>query len=192
MADTFSHSESLSRDLENMFFLKEDQKLIEKLRLMKQLKETKEELSRISGIKNDAVLQRLLDLDVRPETLASLALVPLVEVAWADGSVDANEKKAVLAAVEKMGFAKGSTDYDLVMQWMSHRPDAALLSAWMHYIEGLCEQLSITERVELKTDLVGHIRDVAMASGGFLGLGEKISKPEADMLAKLESAFTAC
>jgi hypothetical protein len=181
--------DSLTRNLLDSFFLKEDQKLIEKQRAMRKLKETKEELAKASGIKNDAILQKLVELNVRPETLASLTLVPLVEVAWADGSVDENEKKAVLAAVERHGFSKGSTDYDLVTQWMTHRPAPALLEAWMHYVQGLCEQLSPEEIKTLKEDLVGHTRNIAMASGGFLGLGNKISKSEEDILKKLEGAF---
>jgi uncharacterized tellurite resistance protein B-like protein len=188
---TLEHSfqENFSRDLENMFFIKEDQKLIEKLRALKKLGETKEELSRISGIKNDVVLQKLVDLNVRPETLASITLVPLVEVAWADGTVDEAERNAVLKAVEHLGFASGSTDYELVLQWMTHKPSPALLEAWVHYIAGLCEELSEEERTRLKEDLLGHTREVAMTSGGFLGLGNKISKEEAAVLSRLENAF---
>jgi hypothetical protein len=190
METKYGTGSALSKDLEDMFFLKEDQKLIDKLRAMRKLKETKEELSKVSGIKNEAILQKLVDLAIRPETLASLSLVPLVEVAWADGAVDEDEKKAVLAAAERMDFPKGSTEYDLLLQWMTHRPQSQLLEAWMHFIEGLCEQLSKEEIKTLKDDLLGHTRAVAEASGGFLGLGNRISSAEASVLAKLETAFT--
>jgi hypothetical protein len=181
--------EGLSRDLEDMFFINEDKKLIEKLRAMKKLAETKDELAKVSGIKNDVILQKLVDLNVRPETLASITLVPLVEVAWADGKVDEAEKKSVLTAVERLGFLRGSTDYELVVQWMTHKPSPALLEAWLHYITGLCEELSKEEKAKLKDELIGHTREVAMASGGFLGLGNKISREEAAILSKLEGAF---
>jgi hypothetical protein len=180
---------SLSSGLENLFFLKEDQKLIEKLRTMKKINETKEELSKVSGIKNEKILQKLVDLKVRPETLASITLVPLVEVAWADGSVDDSETKAVLDAMEEMGFSKGGNDYEIVVQWMTHQPAPELLEAWTHYIQGLCEQLSPEEKKTLRHDITGHTRDVAMASGGFLGLGNKISEEESLVLARMERAF---
>jgi hypothetical protein len=189
MAHETIFQDSLSRNLEDLFFIKEDQKLIEKLRTMKKLQETKEELSKVSGIKNDKVLQKLVDLNIRPETLASLTIVPLIEVAWADGTVDDKERTAVLKAIEHLGFAKGSTDYELAFQWMTHKPDSELLTAWIHYIEGLCEQLSDAEKIALKTDLVGHAKNIAEASGGILGLGNKISKEEAEMIAKMEKAF---
>jgi hypothetical protein len=185
-------NDSVSQNLLDSFFLKEDQKMIEKLRAMRKLAETKEELSKVSGIKNQAVLAKLVELNVRPEMLASLSLVPLVEVAWADGSVDEDEKKAVLNAMERLGFSNKSADYELVVQWMTHRPAPSLLEAWMHYIEGLCEKLSVSEKKSLKDDLVGNTRAIAAASGGLLGLGNKISKAEDEMLKKLESAFGKC
>jgi hypothetical protein len=171
------------------FFIKEDQKLIEKLRMLRQVKETKEELSNVSGITNDAVLQKLVDLNVRPETFASITLVPLVEMAWADGSIDEDEKKAVLTAVKRMGFPEGSTNHDLVARWVVNRPAPEMLDAWIHYVQGLCENLTTQEIQVLKKDLVEHTRQIARASGGFLGLGNKISKAEKEMLTKLESAF---
>jgi hypothetical protein len=179
----------VSQNLLDNFFINEDQKLIEKHRAMRKLAKTKEELAKVSGIKNDAVLQKLVELNVRPEALASLSLVPLVEVAWADGTVDEDEKKSVLDAVDRIGFSKSSNEHDIVIQWLAHKPSPDLLEAWLHYIRGLCEALSPEEIKSLKNDLIGHARAVAMASGGFLGLGNKISKSEEEMLKKLEGAF---
>jgi hypothetical protein len=181
-----------SKQLEDAFFTFQDQKLIEDLRIMRKMKETKESLSAVSGIKNDAVLEKLVSLDIRPETLASLSIVPLVEVAWADGQIDAKEQKAILSAMEKKGLSKqGDVNYDMVKQWMTHRPAADLLAAWTHYIQGLCEQLSDGEKKALQSEIMGNARAVAESSGGLLGtgIGGTISKPEKEMLAKLEAAF---
>jgi DnaJ-domain-containing protein 1 len=153
------------------------------------LKETKESLSEVSGIKNEHILQKMVELNVRPETLTSLSLIPLVEVAWADGSVDDKEKESVLSCVEKMGFSKGSADHEILSQWMTHRPSKELMDAWIHYIQGLCEKLTSEEKNELKKELIINTRSVAMASGGFLGLGNKISKSESAILDQLENAF---
>lgn len=182
-------NDSMAKKLDDHFFEKEDKKLIEHLKAMKKLKETKEALSSVSGIKNENIINKLFELNVRPETLASLSLVPLVEVAWADGNVDDNEKAAVLASAEKMGFTKGSADYDILAQWMTHKPSKDLLDAWIVYIKGLCEKLSASEKTELKKELVDNTKNIAMASGGFIGLGNKISKSEADMISRLEKAF---
>jgi hypothetical protein len=180
---------NMSEKLDDLFFLKEDQKLIDQLKALKKFKETKEALSEISGIKNEHILQKLVELQVRPETLTSLSLIPLVEVAWADGNVDIKEKGLVLSCAIKMGFHKGGPDYEILSQWMTHRPSVELLDAWIHYIQGLCEKLTSEEKSELKKELIENTRSVAMASGGFLGLGNRISNAESVVLDKLESAF---
>jgi hypothetical protein len=178
------------RDLEDAFFLKEDKKLMERLQALNKLKETKESLSKVSGIQDDKVLQKLVDLDVQPNIVASLAAIPLVEVAWADGKVDDKERRAVLAAVESEGIHRGDIEYEILDAWLDRKPQPRLLEAWKHYVEGLCAILTPEERTALKRELLEHARSIAEASGGFLGLGNKISKSEAEVLRTLEDAFT--
>jgi hypothetical protein len=181
--------EKQGRTLEDLFFIERDKKLIEELHLIEKMKETKKVLSQVSGITNEDILQKLVDLNVRPEIVASLALVPLIEIAWADGKVDEKEKAAVLEAAAGSFVSKDSPDFILLQRWMEHKPDSKLLDAWEHYIKGLCEQLTPHQRNALKKDLIGHARQVAEATGGILGFGNKISGPEQKMLNELESAF---
>jgi hypothetical protein len=180
--------ENLSSKLDDLFFQKEDQKLIEQLKKIKKMEETKEALSKVSGIKNDKILEKLVKLNVRPETLASISLVPLVEIAWVDGTVDKKESDALLKAAEKMGFEKGNADHEILTQWMTHKPSADLLDAWIHYIEGLCEALSEDEKNVLQKEIMNHTKSIAEASGGFIGIG-KTSKEEEQLLKVLDSAF---
>jgi hypothetical protein len=183
--------EKLSRRLEESFFLNQDKNLIEKLKAMHQMKDAKKALSKASGIANDKILSTLVELEIRPEILASLTLLPLIEVAWADGEIDSQEKKAILLAASKTRFAKGSVNYDLLKQWIDHKPTPRLFSAWFEYIQGICESLSEKEIRELKNEIMNHTREIAKASGGFLGMGigEMISDAEKAMLNKLEGAF---
>ncbi|MHB9071239.1 MAG: hypothetical protein ACYC54_12835 [Sedimentisphaerales bacterium] len=134
------------RTLEDAFFLKQDTKLVEQLKLMEKMRESKDALRKVSSIKNDAILKKLVALDVRPEMLVSLSLVPLIEIAWADGVIDAKEREAMLKAVVDAGFEKGSINYTIIESWITHRPPAKLLSAWQHYTHGLCENLNEEER----------------------------------------------
>ncbi len=76
------------RVLEEEFFHKENQRLLKQLRQMKKMEESKEALAETSGISDDAILQSLLELHIDAQTLAALALVPLIVVAWADGYLD--------------------------------------------------------------------------------------------------------
>ena len=119
--------------------------------------------------------------------MAALALVPLVEVAWADGSIDDRERRQILERAEKSDIAPSSTDRSLLQSWLERRPDPKLLSAWIHMVEGLCEHMTPEQVRALRSDLIERARAIASASGGLLGVG-KVSAAQADMIHQLESA----
>ena len=176
------------KTLEDEFFRKEDERLIAKLRELKGKEASREELSRISGIKNTAILDRLMQLGIHAETLVALSIVPLAEVAWADGAIDAKEEQAVLDRAAKAGVTPGSSSYDLLKSWLERRPEPRLLTAWIHMIQGISENLTAEQVEALRAGLVERVAAVASASGGVLGMG-KISSAEAEMIRQLESAF---
>jgi hypothetical protein len=177
-----------ARRLEDAFFLQNDKSLIEKQKALKRMKETKDALRKASGIHNEAVLQKLVELDVRPETIASLSVIPLVEVAWADGSVSKSEEGAVLAGARKTGIKEHTMEYALLKQWLRHKPPVAMMDAWVHYVQGLCEKFNVREKNALKKEVLGNAQAVAEASGGVLGIGA-VSGEEKAVLAKLKKAF---
>jgi hypothetical protein len=177
-----------AKTLEDVFFLKQDRILTQEFHKMEKMKETKAALARVSGITNEDVLQKLIDLDIRPDAAACLALVPLVEIAWADGKIDDEEKAAVLKADREL-FPKNSADMKILKQWLEHKPKPQLLTAWKHYVKELCRQMTPSQKKALRAQILGHARQVAQATGGFLGLGKKISGAEQDMLDKLDKAF---
>lgn len=177
------------RSLEDEFFRREDARLKAKLRETAQREGAREDLARASGIKNPAIVEQLLALGVRPETVTALSLVPLVEVAWADGSLDDNERRVILERAGATGLAPGSTEHALLEEWLTRKPDPKLLIAWTELIKGLCERLSREEAAALKAGLLERARTVAGSSGGFLGMGSKVSAAEAEMIKRLENSF---
>jgi hypothetical protein len=179
---------AIRSSLEDAFFFEQDRTLVERQTDLRKMAESKEVLGTVSGITNDAILERLVNLKVRAETLAALALLPLIEVVWADGEVDDKERVMVLAHATSQGIAFGSGEYELLERWLAHRPAASFLNAWQHYMHGLCECLSGSERDILKAELMRNVRKAAETSGGFLGIG-KISSQEEQVLARLESSF---
>ena len=188
MVDTPQPLGDRGKALEDEFFRKEDERLIARLRDLKQKGTSREALAKASGISDDGTLDRLLELDVRPEVVSALAIVPLVEVAWADGSLDAKERQAVLTGAEKSGIAPGSPNYELLQSWLDRKPEPKLLTAWTEMIHGVREHMSAQEIESLRTGLIERAQAVARASGGFLGIGS-MSAAEQDLIARLESAF---
>lgn len=179
---------SSSRALEDAFFLEQDRLLLARKAEMAKMAETKEALAAVSGIRNDDVLQALVKLNVRPETLAALSAVPLVEVVWADGHVDEEERQVVSNFAQAHGMTQGGVARELLERWLAQRPPASLLEAWQQYVEAICKQLSPDDRTRFKDELLHYVREAAQASGGFLGLG-KVSAEEKAVIARLEASF---
>jgi hypothetical protein len=177
-----------ARSLEDEFFRKEDQRALRRLQELRERELTREALAKASGIKNAAILDKLVELGVRAETVAALAIVPLAEVAWADGSIDPKEERAILERAEKSGIAPGSADHDLLKGWLERRPEPKLLTAWTHMIGGICEHLTPEQVDALRSGLVERARAIAMASGGLLGMGA-VSRAEEEMIQTLAAAF---
>ena len=187
MADEFLGDRK--KALEDSFFAKENAKLVERMRAEREKTSAREGLGKVAGISDAAVLQKLVELGITSETWAAVALVPLVEVAWADGSLDDKERRAILAAAEANGVGAGSPSFELLENWLAVRPDSQMLEAWDGSIATLCADLDEREKQALMAEVVGRARTVAEAAGGILGLGNKVSAEEAEVLSRLERAF---
>ena len=175
--------------LEDSFFAKENEKLKQALLAKKETADARELLAQASGFAGDEVLDKLIGLGIEADTWAAVSIAPLVEVAWADGKVDESERNAVLSAAEANGIPSSSPSYLLLEGWLTHRPDGRLLEVWGEFIVSLCSELDDNARAALKSQILGRARKVAEATGGFLGLGSKVSAEEEVVLSQLEKAF---
>lgn len=178
------------RALEEAFFAKQNEVLRQRLHEAGDAKAKREAFATASGVTDDAVLDKLIAMGIGIETLAALGLVPLVLVAWADGSIDARERSAVLAAVAEIGLGDDSPSYQLLEGWLAKRPAAELLATWKSYIGAISASLDGEARKLLREELLGRARVVAEAAGGILGLGRRVSGAEDAMLRDLEAAFS--
>ena len=146
-------------------------------------------LAEASGVTDLALLDRLAGLGIRAETLAALTLVPLIEVAWADGHMDPKERDAILDAARQTGLDEEAPSYRLLRIWTHDRPAPALASAWSDFVQAVGSELAAEERVRFEARILGHARAVAEAARGILGLGPRVSKSEEAVLERLASSF---
>ena len=123
-------------------------------------------------------LQHLIALDISDESLAALSLIPLVEVAWADGNIDQREKDAIVAAARKLAPAQDAATCELLDHWLTHRPDREVLEAWHQYVSAYTQSLGAIARDAFKQELLYSARTVAESTGGVLGRGNRVSKLE--------------
>ncbi len=179
------------RALEDAFFHESNKKLLAEFRDHLQAMERKAQLADASGIHDENVLNRLLEMNIGPETLAALTLIPLVEVAWADGKMPDTQRKAVMEAVEKSGVEHDDDAHALLEEWLNERPGPEMLSVWKDYVVALRQQMDAEAVDQLKHDLLDRAYSIADAAGGILGLGigSRVSKKEQEMLDELSSAF---
>lgn len=177
------------KGLDESFFAKHNEALRQRLRDREQVRKQKEALSAASGIADHVVLEELVALEFGSDTLPALSLVPLVAVAWADGRIDDKEHRALLSAAEEMGIAKQDPSWQLTERWLVRQPTPDLLLAWKYYVRARWITLSSEAQCAMRAKLLDRARAVAAATGGFLGIGQKVSASEEDVLEELERAL---
>ena len=175
--------------LENSFFHLRDRELLNNLRRQLALGDREAALVAASGIQDRILIHELAENGAKPDLVAALGLVPLVEVAWADGGVSGVERAGVLKAAVSMGVVSGSAAYQLLEAWLEQEPDEGVEEAWKGYVKALVATLHAEQIQKLKAAVMGRAQAVAEAAGGFLGLGRKISVTEQAALDRLSGAF---
>ncbi len=179
------------RALEESFFRHRNMELLERLKREAILEARRNELARASGISDQKLLDRLIDLDMQAATVAALSLVPLVRIAWADGALNDLERDAILQASVDSGLSTDSPGYHWLVAWLQTEPEPELVRCWNDYVAALLNVVSADDREALQRGLLGRARDVALAAGGFLGLGAKISPEEQCILSELDGIFAS-
>ena len=180
--------EERGRALENQFFDKENKAKLAAMKAKLESQQSREELRKASGMTDESVLDRLVALGLRANTIAALSLVPLIYVAWSDGSIQDNERNAILQGAHGKGLEAGTDGYELLQTWLSKKPDDSLVDTWEAYIKALSSQLNEEQNRLLKNQIIGFAKMVATSAGGILGFG-KVSGAEEKALERIEAAF---
>ena len=106
------------RALEEAFFAQKNRELLGNLIEELAEVETKSALAAMTGIQDPAVIDELFAAGISTDTLAAFSLVPLVAVAWADGSVALEEREAILKAAANEGIQTESNAGKLLQDWL--------------------------------------------------------------------------
>lgn len=175
---------SRGRTLEDDYFRKKDQELVERMRRAAAEAETREELSARTGLRDPEMLREVLALGFTPETIGLLPLLPLVQVAWAEGGVTAPERNAVNALARARGIGEGSAADRQLAGWLTSRPDDQVFARATRLIGAILEAQGAEPGALTADDLVRYCESIAGASGGVFGL-KKISGDERALIATL-------
>src|SRR5215218_561675 len=113
------------RALEGDYFRKKDRELIEKLRAAADAQQARAELGRQSGLDDPELIQELQDLGFAPDTLGLLPLVPVIQVAWAEGGITKAERELIVSLARRRGIEAGSAADTQLTAWLATRPAEA-------------------------------------------------------------------
>lgn len=118
----------------------------------------------------DAELRVLLrSLGVDSRTWRIIAVLPLVQVAWADGSVHPSERKRVLAIAREHNVLAG--DGRLVLEgWLRFRPSGGYFDRGLQALRAIHGRGGLKECGMSNAGLMDCGNEVARAAGGFFGV----------------------
>ncbi len=167
---------------EEGYFHTKDAETIDKLKKVFQSRMDKDQLRSATGIKSDEVLDRLIKLNVKGELLTAFKLYPLVELAWADGTLDPKEADAVIYAATKLGLKHESESMARLKHWLEQGPNEDGRAAWRMLAGELRKVLSPAELDAFRKDLLEQAKKVAESSGGILGTFLAVSGKEKEVL----------
>jgi hypothetical protein len=177
---------------EEEYFHRKEKELIEKARRRAASEAVREGMSEVLGTSDDEILEDLRELGYTPETVALLHLVPVVEVAWAEGKVTGQERELILEAARLRGVTEDSPAYAQLTGWLDTRPSEEFFDRTLRVIAALVGHLPSDEKDARKRDILDYSAKVAETSGGLLstiGLGRKVSDEERAVLERISKAL---
>ena len=183
------------RSLEDDYFRKKDQELIENMRRAAAAERARAEKDQVRaemgqkvGITDPALLLELEARGFTPDTVVLLPLVPAVQMAWAEGGVTAAERDLLVRLARRRGVAAGSAADRQLAAWLDARPGEHVFASATRLIRAMLE--SPGTRDLTADELVKHSEAIAAASGGVFGLN-RISTEERQLLTALADELKA-
>lgn len=178
------------RALEEEYFRKKDRELAEKMRQVAQAEEKRRQMGEATGLHDPALLDELQQLGFTPDTVVLLPLVPVVQMAWAEGGVSKEERALLAQLARARGIAEGSPADAQLSSWMTSRPDDEVFARAGRLIRALLDTDASGAGGLTADDLVAQAERIAAASGGFLGIG-RVSAEEKALLAQISQDLRA-
>ena len=173
------------RSLEEEYFRRKDKELIEKMRKAAAADEARSEMAKRTGLGDPELLKELEELGFTPETVILLPLVPIVQVAWAEGGVSDAERHLIVKLARARGISEGTAADAQLMQWLNQRPSDRVFVDATRLIRAMLDAPGHPGISVTADDLVKQAESIASASGGMLGIIGRISAEERGILTTL-------
>lgn len=171
--------------LEEEYFGRKNQELIQKLRERRAREEDRQKMAEMTGIADQEVLEALQDLGYTSETIPLLHIVPLVEVAWAEGGVADRERELIFKIAEARGVQPDGVAHEMLSHWLENKPSERFFESSLRAIRVVLGLLPEEQRQASRRDLITYCSQIASAvSSGIFGPGG-ISSEERALIAHI-------
>jgi hypothetical protein len=150
------------------------------------VRRSREDIAALLVLSDLELCDRLVRIGITGSTAAAMALVPVVEVAWADSKVQQGERESILGdGKSDYGFSQPESRA-LLDYWLKTRPAPHMMTAWVHFVRALGHMMTPGDHDELRDSIVHLCRGVAEAAGGMFG---KVAGSEEKVLLHIHNAF---
>lgn len=173
------------RGLEEEYFRKQDRELIEKLRRRSKSEAEQQEMAAAVGITDPQILRSLVELGYTRKTVPLLYFMPMVQVAWSDGSISKRERDLILEVAASHGLQAYSPAQRQLRDWLDEKPSEEFFTKTLGLIALILDTLPPDKQQISKRDLASYCTQVAKAQGsllGRIGIGGNISTEEQTVL----------
>jgi hypothetical protein len=171
--------------LEEEYFGRKNQELIQKLRERREREDDRRKMAEMLGVDDQDVLEALQDLGYSSETINLLHIVPLVEVAWAEGGVADRERKMIFKIAEARGIQPDSVAHEMLSHWLENKPSERFFDNSLRAIRVLFDLLPEEQRQAGRRDLIAYCSQIASAvTSGIFGRGG-INDEERELIARI-------
>ncbi|QDG53383.1 hypothetical protein FIV42_22345 [Persicimonas caeni] len=180
----------MSSEEEDKYFKQRDMEKIAEARREQQLEAIRQqEREGVQDVlqSSDEVAAEALALGFDSETARVLPLVPLIQMAWADGSVTTAENEKVLELAYRFGIEREGPAHNFLTLLLGEQPSDVFFERVDRVIAHLVEEQPNYWQDKSVVDLA---REVAEASGGFFKLTSPINGDEKKLLDRFAELFS--
>jgi len=156
------------------YFRRADAELIEDMRRRAAFEERRRRMAEACQTEDARILSALEELGYDQTNARLLYLVPLIHVAWSDGSVNQAERNQILVFAGLQGIKDEIPAYQQLLTWLDQRPRNEFFYGTLRAIQAIFQSLPEGQRSGRKELLIRSCRQVAFASCGLFGWTSKI------------------
>ncbi|MFO0622467.1 MAG: hypothetical protein U0745_13835 [Polyangia bacterium] len=132
--------------------------------------------------------ERLVRLGFDSETACVLHILPLIQVAWANGEISRRERSRILQVLKVRDIPEGSRAFIMCESMLTTRPTEAFLHASLECLRDILHS-SRGNAAREERQLIDLCVEIAEVSGGLFGLHRTVSTTERAVIAEIAATL---